>query len=165
VQLYVAACNSSLANGHWWDVLCEGAGHAHQCKICKAACMLFLDKPHISPQSERTYLEEFILKIGPYLHCLLNSEGVPEITTCRSCKSASFEWRCSDCFPALVLCMECCWKSHQLLLFHRVQKWMGKYFAPSQLREVGVHLQFGHSEDPCPYQTVCHKAFHAINPI
>ncbi|KAN0121377.1 hypothetical protein V8E52_003273 [Russula decolorans] len=70
---------------------------------------------------------------------------------------------CSDCFPALVLCKECCRKSHQLLPFHRVQKWTGKYFMPSWLREVGVCLQFGHSGDPCPNQIVRHKAFYALN--
>jgi len=110
-------------------------------------------------QSQHTYVEDFIPKIGPYLRCLLDSEGVPLTTTCQSCKSAPFEWRCSDCFPALVLCKECCRKSHRQLPFHMVQKWMGKYFAPSWLREVGVCLQFGHSGDPCPYRTVRHKAF------
>src|SRR6266566_1019169 len=87
------------------------------------------------------------------------------LTACQSCKSAPFEWRCSDCFPALVLCKECCQNSHQLLPFHRVQKWVGKYFMPLWLREVGVCLQFEHSEDPCPNDAVCHEAFHALNSI
>jgi hypothetical protein len=109
-------------------------------------------------QSKNAYIEDFIPKIGPYLRCLLDSEGVPAETTCQSCKSAPFEWRCSDCFPALVLCKECCRKSHQLLPFHRVQKWVGQYFTPSWLREVGVCLQFGHAGGPCPNQIVRHKA-------
>ncbi|KAI9445919.1 hypothetical protein H4582DRAFT_1786494, partial [Lactarius indigo] len=59
-------------------------------------------------------------------------------------------WRCSDCFPALVLCKGCCRKSHRQLPFHRVQKWTGKYFMPSWLWEVGVSLHLGHSGDLCP---------------
>ncbi len=119
---------------------------------------------HIS-QSQHMYIEEFIPKIGSYLCCLIGSECVLATTTCQSCKSAPFEWRCSDCFPALVLCKECCQNSHQLLPFHRVQKWVGKYFMPLWLREVGVCLQFEHSEDPCPNDAVCHEAFHALNSI
>jgi len=117
------------------------------------------------PQSQHAYIEEFLPKMSPYLHCLLDYEGVPAMTTCQSCKSAPFEWRCSDCFPALVLCKECCRKSHQLLPFHRVQKWVRKHFMPSWLREVGVCLQFGHSGDPCPNQIVCHEAFSTLNAI
>ncbi|KAF8260218.1 hypothetical protein EI94DRAFT_1458219, partial [Lactarius quietus] len=59
-------------------------------------------------------------------------------------------WRCSDCFPAPVLCRECCQDSHQRLPFHRVQKWTGKYFMPSWLWEIGVNLHLGHSGDVCP---------------
>ncbi|KAH9020129.1 hypothetical protein EDB85DRAFT_1872687, partial [Lactarius pseudohatsudake] len=89
-----------------------------------------------------------------YLDCLLDYEGVLATTTCQSCKSAPFEWRCSDCFPALVLCKACCRKSHRQLPFHRVQKWTGKYFMPSWLREVGVSLHLGHSGDLCPIESM-----------
>jgi hypothetical protein len=119
---------------------------------------------HIS-QTQHDYIGEFIPKISPYLDCLLNLEGVPATTTCQSCQSAPFEWRCSDCFPALVLCKECCRKSHQRLPFHRVQKWALNYFKPSWLREVGVHLQLGHSGDPCPNQIVCYDIFSVLDPI
>ncbi|KAI9436339.1 hypothetical protein H4582DRAFT_1816946 [Lactarius indigo] len=57
-------------------------------------------------QSQHIYMEEFIPRIGPYLRCLLNSEGVPAMTMCQGCMSAPFEWRCTDCFPALVLCKD-----------------------------------------------------------
>jgi hypothetical protein len=119
-------------------------------------------------QSQGTYIDEFIPMIGPYLRCLLNSEGVPATTACQSCMSAPFEWRCSDCFPTLVLCKECCRKSHQKLPFHRVQKWTGEFFMPSWLREVGVCLRFGHFGDLCPSQSVRHlrhQAFHTLGLI
>ncbi|KAI9432452.1 hypothetical protein H4582DRAFT_1821080 [Lactarius indigo] len=109
-------------------------------------------------QSQHIYMEEFIPRIGPYLRCLLNSEGVPAMTMCQGCMSAPFEWRCTDCFPALVLCKECCRKSHNRLPFHRVQKWTGKYFMPSWLREVGICLRLGHSGDLCPIQSRCYDA-------
>ena len=117
------------------------------------------------PQSQRTYFEEFITRIDPYLNCLLNYEGVPATAMCQSCMSAPFEWRCSDCFPALVLCKECCRKSHQRLPFHRVQKWMGKYFMRSSLQEVGVSLHLGHSGDLCPIRSVRHQTLYVLNHI
>lgn len=101
-------------------------------------------------KSERTYMEEFIPQIESYLHCILDAEGVSAMTMCQSCMSAPFEWRCSDCFPGHVLCKKCCRKSHQRLPFHRVQRWTGKCFMPSWLRNVGVSLHLGHSGDLCP---------------
>jgi hypothetical protein len=115
------------------------------------------------PQSQRTYIEEFIPRMDPYLHCLRNYEGVPATTMCQSCTSAPFEWRCSDCFPVLVLCKECCRKSHWQLPFHRVQKWTGTYFIQSWLREVGVSLCLGHSGDLCPIQSVHRQPFSILN--
>jgi hypothetical protein len=127
--------------------------------------MSFLDGILQIPQSQRTYMEEFIPRIDSYLHCLLNYEGVPATTRCQGCMSAPFEWKCSDCFPALVLCKECCRKSHRQLPFHRVQKWTGKYFMRSWLREVGVSLRLGHSGDLCPFQSVRHLLLHILNPV
>jgi|ERR1700744_392543 hypothetical protein len=117
------------------------------------------------PKSQRTFMEEFIPKIGSYLSCLLDSEGVPATTMCRSCKSTPFEWKCADCFPALLLCNECCRNLHQRLPFHRVQKWTGKFFIPSWLREVGISLHLGHSGDSCPFRSVCRQLFHSLNDI
>ncbi|KAF8269149.1 hypothetical protein EI94DRAFT_1575097 [Lactarius quietus] len=74
---------------------------------------------------------------------------------CAHCKSAPFEWRCSDYFPAPVLCQECFRDSYQRLPFHQVQKWKGKYFMPSWLRDIGVNLHLGHSGDVCPIQSMC----------
>ncbi|KAF8261279.1 hypothetical protein EI94DRAFT_1607555 [Lactarius quietus] len=64
------------------------------------------------------------------------------------------EWRCTNCFPALVLFKECCRSFHQRLPFHRVQKWTGKYFIPSWLWEVGISLCLGHSGGLFPLQSV-----------
>ncbi|KAF8267233.1 hypothetical protein EI94DRAFT_1701133 [Lactarius quietus] len=105
-------------------------------------------------RSRNNYIEEFIPRVDSYLHCLLSYEGVPATSMCARCKSAPFEWRCSDCFPAPVLCRECCQDSHQQLPFHRVQKWTGKYFMPSWLQEIGVNLCLGHSGDLCPTQSM-----------
>ncbi|KAF8264123.1 hypothetical protein EI94DRAFT_1594427, partial [Lactarius quietus] len=63
-------------------------------------------------------------------------------------------WMCTNCFPALVICKECCQSSHQWLPFHRVQKWTGKYFIPSWLWEVRISLHLGHSGGLCPLQSV-----------
>ncbi|KAN0137652.1 hypothetical protein V8E53_004703, partial [Lactarius tabidus] len=102
--------------------------------------------------SQHTYMEEFIPRIGPYLNCLLQSEGVPVRTMCQSCMSALFEWRCTDCFPAVVLCKQCCQNTHQCHPFHRVQKWTGKFFIPSWLQEIRISLCLGHSGGLCPLQ-------------
>ena len=110
-------------------------------------------------------MEEFIPRIGPYLSCLLHSEGVSATTVCQSCRSTPFEWRCTDCFPALVLCKECCQNSHQRLPFHRVQKWTGKHFMPSWLREVGIRLCLGHSGNLCPVRSVRMQQLCVLNHI
>lgn len=142
------------------------AGHLPP-KKSEFICAFFLGGICLIFKSERTYLEEFIPRIEPYLHCMLSAEGVSAMTMCQSCMSASFEWRCSDCFPALVLCKKCCKRSHQRLPFHRVQRWTGKYFMPSRLREVGVSLHLGHSGDSCPSspnQSVRNQAFYSFYP-
>ncbi|THH05826.1 hypothetical protein EW146_g9795 [Bondarzewia mesenterica] len=35
--------------------------------------------------------------------------------------------------------------------FHRVEQWMGSYFAPTWLRQVGIVLHLGHGGEPCPW--------------
>ncbi|KAH9035448.1 hypothetical protein EDB83DRAFT_2228949 [Lactarius deliciosus] len=70
---------------------------------------------------------------------------------------APFEWRCTECFPTLVLCRECCRKSHQWLPFHRVQRWTGTYFTSSWMWEVGISLHLGHSGNLCPNQSMYHQ--------
>lgn len=120
--------------------------------------MFFLGDISQVLQSQRNYIKEFIPRMDCYLQCLLNYEGVPATTMCQSCMSAPFEWRCSDCFPTLVLCKTCCRKSHQQLPFHRVSKWTGKCFMPAWLSEVGISLCLGHSGGLCPVQSVRHQA-------
>ncbi|KAN0135936.1 hypothetical protein V8E53_006388, partial [Lactarius tabidus] len=100
------------------------------------------------------YMEEFIPRIGPYLNCLLQSEGVPVTTMCQIYMSAPFEWRCTDCFPAVVLYKQCCQNTHQCHPFHRVQKWTGKFFIPSWLQEIRISLCLGHSGGLCPLQLI-----------
>ncbi|KAF8273372.1 hypothetical protein EI94DRAFT_1696667 [Lactarius quietus] len=109
------------------------------------------EEPVADEMKRNNYTEDFIPMVDSYLHCLLNYEGVPTTTMCAHCKSAPFEWRCSNCFPAPVLCWECCRDSYQW-----IQKWTGKYFMPSWLQEIGVNLHLGHSGDmDCDEEASC----------
>jgi len=50
-----------------------------------------------------------------------------------------------DCFGNPVWCKQCILSSHQLLPFHRIQEWTGKYFSKSSLFEQGFIIYLGHT--------------------
>jgi hypothetical protein len=44
----------------------------------------------------------------------------------------------------------CCRSSHNLDIFHRVEKWNGRFYQKGALWQVGVKLYVGHHGKPCP---------------
>ncbi|KAF9521268.1 hypothetical protein CPB83DRAFT_740673, partial [Crepidotus variabilis] len=59
-------------------------------------------------------------------------------------------WRCSDCLGQRVVCTLCCRDSHKDLLFHRIEKWNGRFFKKAALWQTGVKLYTGHGGRSCP---------------
>lgn len=86
-----------------------------------------------------------------YLKTLL-SKGAPRDSSvqCQSCGRKDWKWRCKDCIGGRLLCSGCCKTEHQLLLFHRVEMWNGRYFAAGALWQVGVKIYLGHQGLQCP---------------
>jgi len=69
---------------------------------------------------------------------------------CQSCHSKPGKWRCKHCLGARSLCGVCCRNVHQLLPFHRVERWNGRYFHVGALWQVGLKLSLGHEGMACP---------------
>ncbi|KAF8956034.1 hypothetical protein BDZ97DRAFT_1672276, partial [Flammula alnicola] len=96
------------------------------------------------------YLREWIPKRGYHLQTVLSLEAPSDPSLkCQSCRVRSAKWRCRECVGGRLLCGLCCRNEHQFLLFHRVEKWNGRYFHVGALWEVGVKLHLGHQGMQC----------------
>lgn len=111
---------------------------------------------------------------------------------CPICVSpgVSGTFRCDECFGHDLVCQTCCLQRHQLLPLHRIKvwgrpslgiaetypylclkKWNGDFFERMSLADLGLVIQLGHNESPCPSPqnaglgfTVLHtNGFHHIN--
>ena len=71
-------------------------------------------------------------------------------TRCPLCHLGKAVWRCKDCGDRRVLCVLCFRDRHLMNLFHRVEKWNGRYFQRGALWQVGVKIYVGHQGMPCP---------------
>ena len=71
--------------------------------------------------------------------------------SCSSCQTvADSMYRCTDCFGGIHLCLKCCLEDHSHHPFHRIEKWAGRYFAPTTLKDLGYILHLGHKGLRCP---------------
>src|SRR5258705_350557 len=71
-------------------------------------------------------------------------------TVCRKCRTGRATWRCLDCSNKKPVCVFCCRNAHKRDVFHRVEKWNGRYFQKGALWQVGIKLYLGHDGRPCP---------------
>jgi hypothetical protein len=89
-----------------------------------------------------------------YLRRLLSAYGRPmgemETDRCPVCHLGRAVWRCRDCSDKRVFCVFCFRDRHLINLFHRVEKWNGRYFQQGGLWQVGVKICVGHQGRPCP---------------
>jgi hypothetical protein len=76
--------------------------------------------------------------------------GEMETDTCPVCHLGRAVWRCRDCSDKRVFCVFCFRDRHAINLFHRVEKWNGRYFQRGGLWQVGVKIYVGHKGQPCP---------------
>jgi len=97
------------------------------------------------------------------LHKVLAREAPPVEETCSRCKRRPFKIRCKDCLYNPVLCIECCRETHQVHVFHRIEAWSGKHFAPAWLWQTGVSIHLGHGGNHCPSNDHAHvEGFHEL---
>ena len=88
----------------------------------------------------------------PYLRKIIDMKAGPtnEELTCLQCKSGRAVWRCLDCCNKKPVCVLCCRNNHKQEIYHRVEKWNGRYFQKGALWQVGVKIYLGHDGKPCP---------------
>jgi len=91
-------------------------------------------------------------KPAAYLRRIIAGEGT-EANTCIRCEKAAC-WRCRTCLARPMFCRACCRVTHQFLIYHRIEKWNGRFFQDASLWEVGVRLHVGHQGLECPSQSV-----------
>ena len=75
--------------------------------------------------------------------------GVGGIPTCE-CGLGRAVWRCNDCADKRGICLFCCRNRHKLQMFHRVEKWNGRFYQKGALWQVGVKIFVGHNGHACP---------------
>jgi hypothetical protein len=86
------------------------------------------------------YIKKIIkMKIGPR----------ENETTCTKCRIGQAVWRCLDCSNKNPTCVLCCRESHKQYLFHRIEKWNGRFYQKGALWQVGVKIFLGHNGEPC----------------
>lgn len=95
-------------------------------------------------------MRQWLPKRSTYLRQILLTEG-NEVKTCTGCQKSA-HWRCLCCLSRPMYCRECCRTTHQQLIYHRLQKWTGRFFQDAGLWEVGVRLCVGHMGQSCPSQ-------------
>ena len=95
-------------------------------------------------------MRQWLPKRSTYLGRILLTEG-NELKTCMVCQKSA-RWRCLCCLGRPLYCRGCCRISHKNLIYHRLQKWTGKFFQDASLWEVGVRLHVGHMGENCPSQ-------------
>jgi hypothetical protein len=100
-------------------------------------------------ESSNNYMQEWLCHRAEYLDHILAREAPPENPACLSCSMAEGTWKCTTCFGNPIYCQKCCADVHQRQPFHRVERWMGTYFAPAWLIEIGVKLHLGHGGLKC----------------
>ncbi|KAG2152984.1 uncharacterized protein EDB93DRAFT_1239811 [Suillus bovinus] len=83
----------------------------------------------------QTYLDEFICLEGRGNTC----------HSCHNCGDSDAVFCCEDCFSVALYCQSCVMNLHQNMLLHRLKKWDDRYFHPMTLKQLGLHIQLGHS--------------------
>jgi hypothetical protein len=110
----------------------------------------------IAEQNQNDYMRQWLPKRSAYIRRILVTEGY-KVKNCTCCQKVA-RWRCLCCLSRPMYCRECCRVSHEQLIYHRLQKWTGKFFQDAGLWEVGVRLSVGHMGGNCPAQQVLHEA-------
>ncbi|KAI9059925.1 hypothetical protein FKP32DRAFT_1613943 [Trametes sanguinea] len=86
-----------------------------------------------------------------YLDELLRHYGRKgaDVTRCSICEQEA-EFRCPDCRVSHPLCQQCLLKEHNQLVFHRVERWNGRFYERISLCSLGLVIPLGHDGRACP---------------
>jgi hypothetical protein len=88
-----------------------------------------------------------------YLQEILKLEA-PKNSTCHGCESVEGVICYLSCFGGNMSCVPCALAEHQLLPFHKLERWNGKYFEQVTLHQLDFVLHLGHDGMPCYSQAL-----------
>ena len=103
------------------------------------------------PKTQNNYMEMWLLKHPAHLWQIIMAEGTNS-NICNHCKKPAW-WRCWSCLSQPMFCRACCRASHHSLMYHKIEKWDGRFFQDAWLWQVGVRLNLGHQGLECPSQS------------
>src|SRR5215470_17621661 len=102
-------------------------------------------------QSQMDLMRDWLDFRDDFMFEILSTINPPPMKSCSSCQTVlDSVYRCTDCFGGSHLCLKCCLEDHSRLPFHQIQKWNGRYFAPTTLQDLGYILHLGHGGLRCP---------------
>ena len=88
--------------------------------------------------------------IGSYTDEILRHDIHHGPWVCAKCGASESHFRCCSCMGKdVVWCENCCIEVHQQAPFHRIQQWNGRYFARTDLNDLGLIIEAGHSGEEC----------------
>ncbi|KAF9508430.1 hypothetical protein BS47DRAFT_1302875, partial [Hydnum rufescens UP504] len=89
-----------------------------------------------------------------YLDALLFCDGRQGFSSgsCEECCDTNVQaiYRCQQCFNGGLLCQNCCVNRHFHLPLHQIETWDSGCFEHMTLFELGLVVQPGHGNHPCP---------------
>ncbi|KAK7016258.1 CxC2 domain-containing protein [Favolaschia claudopus] len=108
-------------------------------------------------------LHEFRALRDEYLHELLRLDGCGDASEdkCPACDTGTPTIRCMECFGELLYCPSCCVARHAENPLHRVERWNGRFFERSSLKELGLKVQLGHKR--CGRPRSAHQHFWVLD--
>ncbi|KAJ7873817.1 hypothetical protein B0H14DRAFT_2215648, partial [Mycena olivaceomarginata] len=99
-----------------------------------------------------------------YLRVLVTREGPMGQEGLCSCGEAA-RYRCSECHGVRMFCKGCILEAHRLRPLCRIEAWTGSFFERRELRQLGLRVQLGHSDNvPCTRAHRGHEKFVVISP-
>ncbi|KAH9848497.1 hypothetical protein C2E23DRAFT_739298 [Lenzites betulinus] len=104
-----------------------------------------------------------------YLNELLRHEGRGDypFEMCLHCHDAPMHRaviRCLDCDPQPLRCEGCAIEAHKYGWCHRVQRWTGRAYVVTNLRDLGLRVQLGHADNsPCANPDPARKDFCVVD--
>ncbi|KDQ33848.1 hypothetical protein PLEOSDRAFT_1073975 [Pleurotus ostreatus PC15] len=104
------------------------------------------------PPRSHSQLEEYLTLRSIALDELIRLEGLGDHvgdTTCVNCAETEGLFRCMCCQSNGLSCTGCTLAQHGLLPLHRIERWNGKLFEHTTLKDLGLRVQLGHGGNPC----------------
>jgi hypothetical protein len=129
--------------------------------------------PDVNEQKQSDYMKQWLCeKRTRYLERLLQMKAGPGVyhesrpssglVACPRCRTGGRPvWRCLDCTDKTAVCVLCCRNAHKLDIFHRIEKWNGRYYQKGALWQVGVKIYAGHNGQACPRSVTALSALNA----